>query len=256
MNEWITAAIAVGAGLVLGTLGAQVARRLLSKSKVAALQDSSGAVAGLVLALFFVGGLIVALGVVSPDDVDRLRADAVAFVPRAISALIIVIIGNVVATLASDTVARSMRGVGSAARFAPMATRIAVLVSAGVVAAAQAGMDTAIVQLGVAAVLFGISGIAVLLAGFGGRQVASEVAASRAVRRQLQPGDRVRIDGVRSGDDPAERWIEGIVVDVSPTAVELYADGSTVLVPNSQLLRAVIERSRPQPADAYGELAD
>ena len=48
--------------------------------------------------------------------------------------------------------------------------------------------------------------------------------------------------------------VSGVVVDVHPTAVELDASGTTVFVPNSRLLDSVVERDRPAPADAEGEI--
>ncbi len=38
--------------------------------------------------------------------------------------------------------------------------------------------------------------------------------------------------------------IDGVVVEIHPTAVEVDMDGRTVLVPNSHLLDVVVERTR------------
>ncbi len=48
--------------------------------------------------------------------------------------------------------------------------------------------------------------------------------------------------------------VAGVVVEVHPTAVELDTAGVTVFVPNSRLLDSVVERDRPEPADADGEI--
>ena len=251
MNDWVAAGIAVVAGVVIGTVASRVVLRVLGRSTVPSMRQSAAPLAGLALAIGFVAGLLVALGFVSPDDLDRLRADAVDFLPRAIAALIIVVLGSVAASFAADAVTRSLAGTGAAARFAPVVTKLAIVAGAAVIAAAQAGVDTAIVNIGVAALLFGIAASVALLTGLGGQRVAGEIAAGRAWQRQLQPGDRVRAHGVHGAPDV----VEGIVVEVHPTAVELYVDGTTVFVPNSQLLAAVVERTRPARADATGELS-
>ena len=104
----------------------------------------------------------------------------------------------------------------------------------------QLGLDTTVVNLGVAAVFFGIAGALMLLVALGGRGVATEVASTRILRRLFREGDLIRTDNV-----------EGTVVSVHPTAVELEtADGRTVLVPSSQFVAGTItiDRSNRQPS--------
>lgn len=248
MNDWIAAGIAIAGGVVIGAIASRVVRSVLGRSSVPAVRDSSAPLAGLVFSAGFVVGLLVALGFVSPDDLDQLGSDAIAFLPDAIAALIIVVGGNVAATFASAAVAKALTGSGAAARFAPVIVKIAIVAGAAIIGAGQLGADTAVVNIAVAALLFGLSGSLVLLTGFGGRQVAGEIAAGRAWRRSLEPGDRVRADGV------AGTSIAGIVVEVHPTAVEIDDGGTRVFVPNSKLLDAVVERERPSAADAEAEI--
>ncbi len=244
MNEWVAAGIAIVAGFVVGTIASRIVVATLGRSKTPAIQESATPLAGLALSAGFVTGLLVALGFVSPDDLDQLGSDAIAFLPAAIAALIIVIIGNVVSTFAANAVAKALAGTGAAARFAPSITKYAIIGGSAIIAAGQLGVDTAVVNIGVAAMLFGVAGSLALLTGLGGRQVAGEIAAGRAWRRSLELGDHIR------ADDVAGTEVEGIVVEVHPTAVEIDAAGSRVFVPNSKLLDAVVVRRRPTPADA------
>ncbi|MFK8024405.1 MAG: hypothetical protein AB8G26_10635 [Ilumatobacter sp.] len=182
-------------------------------------------------------------------------SDAIGFLPKAISALVIIIAANVASTFAATAVATSLAGTGGAARFAPMITKFAILIGGAIVAAGQADVDTMVVNIGVAGLLLGVAGAVALLTGLGGRQVAGEIAAGRAWRSALRSGDR--IDTVVSpGARPvsADDRIEGVVIEVHPTSVELESDGRTIFVPNSRLLDSVVVRDRPEPTTA--ETAD
>lgn len=249
MNPWIGAAIAIAAGVLVGIVASRLVAAALAKSRVSALRESAPAIAGLALSAAVIVGLLVALGFVASDELEQLGDDAIAFLPKAISALIIVIGANVASTFAATAVATSLAGTGAAARFAPMITKFAILGGGAIIAAGQTEVDTAVINIAVAALLFGVSTSVALLTGFGGRQVAAEVAAGRATRRLLQVGDRIEF----STTDGAGR-VAGVVAELHPTAVEVRVDERSMLVPNSKLLAAEIVHERPGPADAAGEL--
>ena len=71
--------------------------------------------------------------------------------------------------------------------------------------------------------------------------VSGEVAAGRAVRRLVSPGDRIS-----AGD------VEGEVLDIQSVAVEVATDEGTILLPHSHLLGHSFTIQR---ADASGEPA-
>lgn len=248
MNEWISAAIAIGAGLVIGSIASRIARNQMAKSKIPALNESASAIGGLVFSGFIIIGLLVALGFVSPDDLDQLPSDLIAFLPKAISAAILAIGGNIVGTFAQGAVAKAVAGSGAASRFAPVIVRFAVLAAAVILAAAQLGVDTTVINIAVASLLFGVAASLALLTGLGGRHVAGEVAAGRVWRRSLEAGDRIRASDVAGVD------VDGVVVDIHPTAIEVRSGESTLFVPNSKLMETVVERTRPTPAQAAGEI--
>ena len=238
MNEWVQAAIAAGAGLLVGAIGGRIVRNVLAKSSREPVRSAAPPVASLVFSVAFIVGLVVALGIVNPDSRDTILDDLVDFLPRALAAAIVVIGGNIVAALARTATQRALRGAGVAERFGPTAVRVAIMAFAVILGAAQLGIDTTIINIAAAALLFGAAATRALLVGLGGRSVAAEIAAGRAWRRSLQVGDRVRAGGLGDGE------IEGVVIEIHPTAVELDCVGRTLLVPNSALLGVVVERRR------------
>lgn len=252
MNPWIGAVIAIVAAVIIGSIASSLVAKLLAKSSVQALSEAAPALAGLALSAAIIVGLLVALGFVAPDELEQLGDDAIAFLPRAISALVIVIGANVASTFAAAAVAKSLAGTGAAARFAPIITKFAILGGGAIVAAGQTKVDTAVINIAVAALLFGVAASLALLTGLGGRQVAGEIAAGRAWRSSLRSGDRIRA-AIRPSSPGVEPIVEGVVVGVHPTAVEIDSLGTTVFVPNSRLLDSIVERDRPEPADAAGE---
>ena len=241
MNAWIGAAIAAGSGIVIGAIAARMVRNLLSKRPREAVRNAAAPVASLVFSTGFIIGLIVALGIVNPESLETIPADLVEFLPRALAGAIVIIAGNVVATLARTAAQRALRGAGPAERFGPIAVRSGILAFAVILGAAQFGIDTTIINIAAAALLFGAAATTALLVGLGGRKVAGEIAAGRAWRRTVEVGDRVTARPI-AGDE-----VDGVVIEVHPTAIELDCGGRTLFVPNSHLLDALVERTRPEP---------
>lgn len=196
-------------------------------------------VGSLVFSVAFIIGLIVALGFVQPDSLDTIPEDLVDFVPRVLAAAIVLIGGNVAGSVAQTAAARALAGSG-AARMGPSAVKWGIMAFALILAAAQLGVDTTIINIAAAAVLFGAAAAMALLVGLGGRQVAGEIAAGRAWRASLAVGDRVQ------AADVGGVAIDGVVIDIHPTSVELDVSGRSMFVPNTQLLDVVIERTRPR----------
>ena len=247
MNEWIGAAIAAGAGVLVGAVLARMVRNVLSKRPREAVRNAAAPMASLVFSTFFIIGLVIALGIVNPESLDTIPADLVEFLPRVLAGAIVIIAGNVISTLAKTATQRALRGTGAAERIGPGVVRSVILVFAVILGAAQLGIDTTIINIAAAALLFGTAATMALLVGLGGRSVAGEIAAGRASRRTLEIGDRIIAREIEGGE------ISGVVSEIHPTAVELDCEGRTVLVPNSHLLDAVIERERSEPV---GEVDD
>lgn len=239
MNEWIAAAIAVAGSVVVGSLLARIVRGLLTNGRrPEALQRSAGAIASLFFSVAIIIGLITALGLVNRAALDKLPEDLVDYVPRALSAAIVLIVANIASTFIVAALERSLGHVSSAIRNrVPPIVRGAILFAGALIAANQLGIDTTILTLASAAMFFGTALTIALVAYSGSGGVSSEIAASRALRRVLDVGDRIDTE-----------LATGVVADLHTVHVEIEtADGRRVLVPYSTLLDAVIGIERADP---------
>ncbi|MCP4224232.1 MAG: hypothetical protein GY773_12865, partial [Actinomycetia bacterium] len=170
-TDWIVVAIAMLGGILIGTIASRIVNSIIgSESRPDPVRNAAGLLSSLVLWAGIVGGLIVALGVVSPNALEQLPKDVINFIPRVISAAIVVIVANVGAAFAQTALAPALgRMPSSVQRQILSAVRISILTLATLLAVRQLGFDTTVINIGVAAVLFGASGAVMLLIGLGGR---------------------------------------------------------------------------------------
>lgn len=233
MASWIFVGAAIGVSLVLGLIASKlVANALGGPARPKPLQDAAGPLSSLALWLFVIMGLLTALGRVSPESRTQMTQDFISFIPKVITAAIIVIAATVAASFATAAIGPALsRASLSAQRQAVLAVRTFIVGIAAIVATSQLGIDATVVNIVVAAFFFAIAGGVALLVGLGGRTVAGEVAASRAVRRLIDIGDQIEAESV-----------SGKVMNMHPTSVELRdANGATVLVPSSVLISGSIK---------------
>ncbi len=243
-TDWIIAGGLLLGGFVLGSIVSKVVAAQLNKEKTpAALSKSSKAIGSLAFAIFVIAGLIAGLGIIDPPALDDLKSSLISYIPRALSATIVVIGASVASELLSTILERSLGQLPAPTRGRILSTVKTVIMGFAVlIAASQLGVDTTIVQLAAAALFFGIALAAALMVGLGSRDVAAQLAAGRALRRTLAPNDHIRLDGVA-----------GRVVELHATSVEIATDGSDTveLLPNSTLLDAQIglDRGEVAPGD-------
>lgn len=240
--DWIVVAAAIVGGVVLGLFASRLLNSFLgAPARPEPLRQAAGPLSSLGFWTFVIIGLLVALGVLSPSSLEQLPKDVIAFLPRLLSAAILLILANVVSEFATAAI-RPMLGRASASvqRQAVMAVKALIVGMATILAVRQLGIDTTVINLAVAALFFGVAGSLTLLIGLGGRRVAHEVSATRAIKRLVATGDRVTVGEVN-----------GEVIAIHPTAVELRAaDASVQLVPSSLLLSETITVVRNRPADS------
>lgn len=225
-NPLIALAVIAG-GFVLGSIAAAVSRRLTSaESRPEVIRSSAGSIATLAFSIVLIASLLIALGMINGAAVDQLLTDTALFFPKVISAAIVVIVANIFSNLAEMGVARSLGHVSPTIRQrVPKLVKMAIMGFALIIAANQLGINTTIVLIAVAALLFGISLASAMLAGLGGRSVAEEVAAGRAVRRELKVGDTIRIGEV-----------EGDIAAIGSTSTQITGTDRVTLIPNSEIL--------------------
>lgn len=225
-NPLIALAVIAG-GFVLGSIAAAVGRSLASgEGRPEVVRSSASSIATLFFSIVLIASLLIALGIVNSAAVDQLLSDTALFFPKVISAVIVLIVANIVSNLAEMGVSRSLGHVSPALRQrVPAAVKAVIMGFALVIAANQLGVNTTIVLIAVAALLGGVSLAAAMLAGLGGRSVAEEVAAGRAIRRELKVGDTIRVG-----------QIEGDIAAIGSTSTQITGPDRVTLVPNSELL--------------------
>ena len=240
----IPALIVIVAGFVLGSLAASFTRRLTSgENRPEVIRTSAGALATLMFSLILIVALVVALGMVNQTALDQLSEDVVTFLPKALSAAIVLIVGNILGAIVETGVARSLGHVSPVVRDrVPMLVKVLITGFAVVIAANQLGINTTIILIAVAAIFFTAGLSIALLAGLGGRHVAEQIAAGRAVRRELSIGDTVKIGST-----------EGEVSAIGSTSTQITSPRAVTLVPNLELLNDHIEIVQAVPTIELAE---
>lgn len=241
MNDWLLAVLAIVVAVVVGLFVSRIIRGVLGKeTRPELMQQNAAAIGSIVFSLLLVVGLITALGFVKPAALDKITDDAVAYLPKALSAGIVVILGNILATIASTAALQAVARSGErAAQTIPTVVKAAIMGFTVILAASQLGIDTTTLNIAVAALLFSIGLSLAMLVGLGGRQVSGEIAAGRALRRMLEPGDEINSDA-----------LDGTVITVHSTAVEVETSDGSILVPNSQIVGSTMSITRPEPQQA------
>ncbi|MEZ5165265.1 MAG: hypothetical protein R2695_01790 [Acidimicrobiales bacterium] len=105
------------------------------RSGVPALRGAAGRIASIFFAAAVIVGLITALGVVDDQAVDDLPKDFIAYVPKALSAAIVLIVANIAATFIVAGLERSLGHVSpTVRRRVPPIVRGAILFMGGLIA--------------------------------------------------------------------------------------------------------------------------
>jgi len=180
-----------------------------------------GSVVSWSVLLFFVATAANTMGIPLLSAVIGSVSD---FVPRVFAAVLIVVTGLVVGNIARGAVVATTAGGGTV--FGPgvgQLVRIAVIVSAILVAIAELGVDTRILTAFFSVALAALLGGFALAFGLGARTAISNIIGSHYLRKSFEVGQSVRSGGV-----------EGTIVELTATAVILEVPEGRVSIPAKQ----------------------
>ncbi|MDW3220190.1 MAG: hypothetical protein R8F63_16380 [Acidimicrobiales bacterium] len=233
IDPWIYATGAIVVGLLSGVIGAALVRRIILKGREdkPEMLDAARATATFLFLFFTALGVIVAIGFTNPETLEPIPADLVRKSPRILAAGLILIAGRAIAFALGGAVNSAfaastsrVRGqIGAAGRFLVYAVSL-------VLALSQLGVDTTILSIIAAAIVFGLSGAFALLVGLGGREIGGELAAGRHLARLVHVGDHIEVDG-----------LAGEIVALHPASVELAGSDGVIHVANTTVARGPLK---------------
>ena len=226
-ERWIWAAIAVGAGLLLGAAAAIVIRRQLSRAhRRLAAQEIAKPLSTFVFWIVFAAGVLVAVAVSSPENLETVPTELLAWLPRLAVAGLLLIGGYAVGLTIAAAVGRAVERVaGHRNRMLERAVRTVVLAGSLILALSQVGVDTTVVNLLIAGVVFATAAVLAGISVVGGRQVAAHVAAGRVLQRVIEVGMQIE-----AGD------VAGVVAELRVAHVLVDTDDGRILVPYGILM--------------------
>lgn len=203
-------------------------------------------VAQTIFVLLLLSFLITATRLMGLEAVARLLEDLLVFLPSIIAALIVFLLGGIVARFTGNLVATLAlgTGIGNGARLGRI---VQYLVSLFVVILALGvlGIDTSILVTALT-IFIAAFGLALGLAlGLGARQVVFHVLAGYYLRQRFPLGQPIVVDQVR-----------GEVSGIGGVNTTVTTSEGTVVLPNAQLLESVIQSPRPAAPDAPGPVGE
>jgi hypothetical protein len=247
--RWLIALGVVIAGVLVASFVSARVRSMLSKpSRSDKIRELADPLASIVFPIIFGGFVIVALGIGDPDSLATLPKSIVAFVPKLLIAVLFVLGGGAVATLASNTVgAAVLKATGSPQ---PQIARLVRTVVSGIftlLAIGQIGIDTKIVDLITMGVIGSISLAIALLTGLGGRATAGEVAAGRFLSKIVRKGDLIHSEAVPEFAQPMlVQKLHGSMIEIALP----NEPGTKLYIPNTHLIASPLRVVRAGEANA------
>ena len=208
---------------------ALVARRLI----VSRVPDQLGDLVSQLIPVIILTAVVVGILVIlDPDQTDKLLDATINFVPKALVAVLVIILARSAGKILGVFIEGAMR------RISPvLAKRVSLAVSSvllgiGVIIALdQLGVSTDIILLLVAALAFGAALAGGLAVGLGSLAISRQVAAGRYVQDRFRPGQLLSVDGV-----------QGRLLSVGLSATHLEGEhGAVYEVPNERFLQGPVK---------------
>lgn len=227
-TRWIVAVIALAGSLLIGEIAGRIIRASLGRAdRSPEVREIARPVGNVVFWVSTALGVLVAVASTSRHAFDQIPDRMANRLPDLILAGVVLVIGYAIAVaLGAVVVQASVRASGHRHQRMERAVRWTVCGVTTAVAASQLGVDTTVLSI-VFVVLVGAPAFTIaLLTAWGGRGVASEIAAGRALRSHLKVGFHLSCGGP-SGDE-----VSGVIVGIHTVSVEIEAaDGRHTQVP-------------------------
>lgn len=219
-----TTAITVGVIIVLTLIVSRVVRSRLS-------EDLRNLVNQLVPVVIITAILMGILIILDPNQATRLLESSFAFIPKAVVAVLIIMITRSVGKIVGALAETGLRSVSSVlARRAGFGLSMGILGIGVIIALEQLGVPTNIILILVAALAFGGALAGGLALGLGSLSISRQVASGRYVQDRFEPGQLVQIEGV-----------EGRIVSIGLSNTNLEGrDGTAYRIPNEVFLQGVV----------------
>ncbi len=234
-SEWIWAAVAFGSGLLFGEIAGRLVRSAMERRG----DRTGGAASAMGTFVFWASttvGLLVATALIDSNVLDDLGSRLSDNVAHLLVAFLLLIGGYAVSVAVSTMVGQSaLKATGVRQVALERLLRTVIMAFAVVVALTELGVDPSVLVVLLAVAVGAPAFTLALLTALGARDVASQIAAGRALRHQLQPGQSLTCDGET-----------GQIVALHQATVEIEReDGSRVLLPNSRLLVGPVTIDQP-----------
>ena len=243
----VGAIIIILAGLLVAKLVAKGLEQLLLRLKVdrlgsrleeIELVQKSGIdfrpskfIASLIYYILILIFLVVATDVLNMTVVSVMVSDLIAYVPRLIAAIVLLIIGLLLAEGIRKIVLSTCAALGiPSGRIIATFIFYLVFLTLTISALAQAGIATELITSNVTILLAAIAFAFSLGYGLASRDTMANFLASFYTKNKVRPGDEIVVDGVR-----------GRVVTMDATSLTLRSQGSVFIIPLKKLNTGTVE---------------
>ncbi len=192
--------------------------------------DAAGVVGGLAKWFIYIIFFQVAASTLGFPQLTEILNQVLAFLPRVVVALVILLIGALVGKLLADVVRGSLATarLGNANLLASVA-RYGVLAFAVVAALSQLQIAPDIINVLWTALIGGFALALALAFGLGARDVVGSVATGQLIKGEIRPGMQIQVDGQG-----------GTVEQVGAVYTTIRTPSGSFKVPNAELARTTI----------------
>lgn len=236
---WLIAALARKlTATLLGRIGFDALVEKIGLGRLLARTDKTGSylVATLVFWFFVLTFLASASESLGLDNISATLTSFVAYLPNVLAALILVVVGTVLAGFVKNVVAVGAENMGLefGAPLSNLAYAVVLIVIASL-AASQLQVQTELVNGLVMIAFIATAGAIALALGLGTRDIAKQVIAGVYARDLYEPGVELCV-----GED------SGVLIEVGATTTILQReDGQRIFVPNDKLNEVVVRAGAP-----------